>query len=172
VAQKRLAADSVLAVYENGFALYEAGSGKTVFHADYCGGYTYFTHTGQKLLDEEFFLGKEWWVRLLLEGEDRLTHNRNVRNERNEVFCSQGETEWGDMEDARSDLLGAIIRQELLAEAYSLMTPKQKEIVDLYYLEQLNLHEIAERLGISFQAVFSSLSDTKKKIQKKIQYFK
>jgi RNA polymerase sigma factor (sigma-70 family) len=168
VAQKETLNDSTLTVYQNGFALYQVGKRQTVFRADYCGGYIYFTRTGQTPVQEEFFLEAEWWVRLVMEGEDRMVHNQNVRNERNEV--PYGEQVFAH-EEEQPDLLGAIVRQELLEEAYSLMTEKQRLVVELYYLEQLTLQEIADRLDVTFQAVSACLTSAKKRVRKRLSRY-
>ena len=86
VASCELDGGTKLSVYQNGFALYQTIGGSTVFRVDYCGGYTYFGRTEQTELSEDSFADTDWWVRLLMEGEDRLTHNRNIKEERHECL--------------------------------------------------------------------------------------
>lgn len=92
VASRELDGGTKLSVYQNGFALYQIIGGSTVFRVDYCGGYTYFGRTEQTELSEDFFADTDWWVRLLMEGEDRLTHNRNIKAERHECLF-EGDSE-------------------------------------------------------------------------------
>ena len=92
VASRELDGGTKLSVYQNGFALYQTEGGSTVFRVDYCGGYTYFGRNEQTELSEDFFADTDWWVRLLMEGEDRLTHNRNIKAERHECLF-EGDSE-------------------------------------------------------------------------------
>lgn len=57
-----------------------------------------------------------------------------------------------EVEAARDEML-ALLR-ELVATA---LTPRQREIVDLYFTDGLSQAEIAERLGISQQVVSKQL---------------
>ena len=66
-----------LSVFREGYALYRVGKYTTVFPVYSCGDY-YYENEGQKIcVDADFFEGQEWYVRLLLEGEDRLAKNRD-----------------------------------------------------------------------------------------------
>lgn len=158
-----------LSVFANGFALYETDCGSTVFRVDYCGGYTYFGSNMADRLSEEFFADTDWWVRLVMEGEDRLTHNRNIRTERYESFYDYDDEALSEIytESMQEDFM----RRELLEQIFSMMTKRQREVVTLYYLDGLGVSEIAAIYGISHQAVSVTLSDVKKKFQKKRNFF-
>lgn len=162
---------SRLTVYENGFALYEAEGSETVFRVDYCGGYAYFGRRGVDYLTEEFFQDAEWWVRLVLEGEDRLTHNRNVKVEDNECpydgAIGVSDTAPGIVESPEESYL----RREAFSLLMSLLTKRQKEVVLLYYVGGMTLMEIAAVYGVSHQAIHTTLSDVKKKIAKNLNLF-
>lgn len=84
IVSRELEDGTKLSVYQNGFALYQTDGGSTVFRVDYCGGYIYFGRNKQTELTEVFFVNTDWWVRLLIEGEDGLTHNRKVLSEKYE----------------------------------------------------------------------------------------
>lgn len=59
-----------------------------------------------------------------------------------------------------------ILELTLLYDFYGqLLTPKQQQIFDMYYLNDLSLSEIAEPLGISRQAVRDSLKHSKNLLQ-------
>lgn len=49
------------------------------------------------------------------------------------------------------------------------LTKKQSEVVGLYYYEQYTQGEVAEKLGISQQAVLDHLNKAKKRIEKVIE---
>lgn len=151
-----------LSVYENGFALYQSFGKSTVFRVDACGGYTYFGRTARSELDENFFRDAEWWVRLMMEGEDRLTHNQTALAERHECLYEASPDTASDAED----FLNNIILRETLEAAFSLMTERQREIVVMYYIDGMGVKEIAAIYGITHQAVSVTLSDVKKKFRK------
>ena len=65
-----------LLVFAEGWVLYRVGKYATVFQVHSCGGYCYETYEQQIYVDTVFFEKQEWYVRLMLEGEDRLAKNR------------------------------------------------------------------------------------------------
>jgi RNA polymerase sigma factor (sigma-70 family) len=158
---------SRLRVYQNGYALFETGRKCTVFRVDYCGGYRYFNRTGQEALSEEYFAEAEWWVRLLMEAEDRMTHNRKVQSELHEVpyegDAGQESRAWIQHEDP---LLENYVQKELLELAFSGMTERQREVLEKYHIKGYGVQRIADEYGISHQAVSSTLSDIRKKLKK------
>lgn len=158
-----------LSVFVNGFALYETECGCTVFRVDYCGGYTYFGADAEESLSEDFFAEEDWWVRLVMEGEDRLTHNRKARIENYESFYGYDDTVISSLctESMQEDFL----RHELVELAFSMMTDRQREVAQLYYLDGYGIKEIAKIYGISFQAVSVTLADIRKKFQKNRKFF-
>ena len=158
-----------LSVFVNGFALYETEDGSTVFRVDYCGGYTYFGANTEDTLSEEFFAETDWWVRLVMEGEDRLTHNRKIFVGNHESFYGYDDTAITSLctESVHDDF----VRQELVELAFSLMTERQRNVARLYYLDGYGIKEIAKIYGISFQAVSVTLSDIRKKFQKNRKFF-
>ena len=158
-----------LSVYVNGFALYETECGITVFRVDYCGGYTYFGADTEDTLSEEFFADADWWVRLVMEGEDRLTHNRKVRIENYESFYGYDDTAISSL--CTESMQEEYLQHELVELAFSIMTERQREVAQLYYIDGYGIKEIAKLYGISFQAVSVTLADIRKKFQKNRKYF-
>lgn len=76
-------------------------------------------------------------------------------------FSSVDHPYYEDPEDAaarraREDRARALM-PEVRAILDSVLTPRQREVVTLYFLEKLNQREIAERLGISQQSVSEHL---------------
>ncbi len=58
------------------------------------------------------------------------------------------------------------IKMTLLYDIYgSLLTKKQKEIFEQYYIYNLSLREIAQNINISYQAVRDSINSSKKMLQ-------
>ena len=160
-----------LTVYQSGFALYETESGSTVFRIDRCGGYTYFGRCEKTELSEDFFAESDWTVRLMMEGEDRLTHNRNVMCEKYESFYENSSDEFCGIRDTELSPQDALVQSDLLKEVFAMMTERQREVVTMYYLEGMGVKEIAAVYGISHQAVSVTLSDVRKKFRKNRKMF-
>lgn len=171
VVSRELDCGTRLSVYQNGFALYQTEGGSTVFRVDYCGGYTYFGRSEQTALSEDFFAETDWWVRLIMEGEDRLTHNRNALSEKYESFYDSDSEAFQNICGTEPSIQEAYITHELLEQAFSMMTERQREVVTMYYLDGMGIKEIAAVYGISHQAVSVTLSDVKKKFQKNRNLF-
>ena len=158
-----------LSVFVNGFALYETECGSTVFRVDYCGGYTYFGADTEDTLTEEYFADTDWWVRLVMEGEDRLTHNRKARIEHYESFYGYDETAISSL--CTESMQEEFLQRELVELAFSMMTERQRDVAQLYYLDGYGIKEIAKLYGITFQAVSVTLADIRKKFQKNRKFF-
>ena len=72
-----------------------------------------------------------------------------------------------DAEDLPRLYSGIRMRRALLDYSH-LLTEKQQEVVRLYYRESLQQHEIAERLGVTQQAVHDSLRRARKTIGERV----
>lgn len=166
VASRELDGGTKLSVYQNGFALYQTEGGSTVFRVDYCGGYTYFGRNEQTELSEDFFADTDWWVRLLMEGEDRLTHNRNIKAERHECLFEGDSEAFYNICGTEQSMHEEIMERDRIDAMLSVLTVRQRELVTLYYIDGLGIKEIAKVCGISFQAVSIALSESRKKFEK------
>ena len=171
VVSRELEGGTKLSVYQNGFALYQTEGGSTVFRVDHCGGYIYFGRNEQTELSEDFFANTDWWVRLLIEGEDRLTHNRKVLSEKYESFYEGDSEAFYNVCGTEQLPLDALMTNELLEKAFSMMTERQRAVVTMHYIDGMGVQEIAAVYGISHQAVSVTLSDVKKKFQKNRKNF-
>lgn len=166
VASRELDGGAKLSVYQNGFALYQTDGGSTVFRVDHCGGYTYFGRSEQTELSENFFADTDWWVRLLMEGEDRLTHNRNIKAERHECLFEGDSEAYYNICGTEQPMYEEIAQMERIEAMLSILTVRQREIVTMYYIDGLGIKEIAKVCGISFQAVSAAISESRKKLEK------
>ena len=63
------------------------------------------------------------------------------------------------------------LRSILLKVINNELTPRQKEIIMLYYFKSADVADISERLGVSQQAVYAAMSRAKKKIYSILQYY-
>lgn len=172
VASKRVDGAKIT-VYENGFASYTQGNAHTVMAVDRLSGYRYdFVDGTSSFVPEEVFDDSEWSVRLVMEGEKKLEHNRNVMAERNETSKTESDgTE--DIAVGMIDFLDEANRKALadrelerLYTAIGKLTERQQQVIQLYYFKEMTQQEIAEELGITRQRVGVILDGAIKKLKK------
>ena len=76
VAEHTLRGDARITAYKSGYAVYSVCGAATVFCIHSCGGYRYDSRENPCDIGSRLFDGEAWYLRLVLEGEDRLCHNR------------------------------------------------------------------------------------------------
>lgn len=69
--------------------------------------------------------------------------------------------------DSESSRLRSILLKVIKNE----LTPRQKEIIMLYYFKGADIADISEKLGISQQAVYAAMSRAKKTIYGILKYY-
>ena len=129
---KRIGKGTKLTVYREGYAVYEIGKNATVFLVSDCGDYEY----GEALIHEEYFDGLAWYVRLLLEGEDRLFLNRELFERKKSISYSAVSEEWGVLGDTGESVLERLIREETLEKYLGLLTERQYLIICRFYFQK------------------------------------
>ena len=95
--------------YQTGYVLYCVGDYATVFPLFTCRDYVYEAERKIAVVEENFFDDQPWYVRLILEGEDRLWRNRETREHNNCVSYSCISEEWCELADKGQCLLEKII---------------------------------------------------------------
>lgn len=63
------------------------------------------------------------------------------------------------------------LRSILLKVINNELTPRQKEIIMLYYFKDADVAAISERLGVSQQAVYAAMSRAKKTMYGILKYY-
>ena len=101
VAVQRLDTDTKITVYKSGYVLYRVCSRATVFSLFQCRKYLYESENEEISIGESFFDKQPWYVRLILEGEDRLNRNREVQEHKNCISYSAVSEEWFVLVDKR-----------------------------------------------------------------------
>ena len=99
IAREQFGGEAELSVYRDGCVLYQVGNRSTVFSLHPCRGYFYLSDGDNVHLPEQYFDRKKWYLRLILEGEDRLNRNREERERSRNVSYSAVSGEWAVMED-------------------------------------------------------------------------
>ncbi len=170
-----------LQVYQNGYAVYENCSGRSVFKAVEGLSFTYCFQPSRpgetspvpasftiprKVLEE-----LPWYIPLTLVGDYRVEYNGRVHSRE----CSLNPEDPGMLDNLlsekadSSDSFGfgfsfgenpesTLIRRETNEELLKILTGRQREVFALYYLEGYNQYEIADMLGMSRPAVTRLLS--------------
>lgn len=144
-------------LYKNGLVLYQVDVRYSIFPLPEPGNYLY---EGDKCeqVDASFFENENWYIRLILEGEDFLARNQEKLDMRHHLFSH--DTDYfkeKDRKDPSLELLDKLVIQEMCQEILSHMNEKQRFIFIAYYVEQWQQKEIAKELKISQQAVAKCL---------------
>lgn len=167
IAREQLGDGTEISVFQDGCALYQAGSHSTVFPLHSCGDYFYISDGKAVHLPEQFFDKEKWYLRLILEGEDRLNRNCEERERSWNISYSAISEEWVAMKDLAEPAIEHLMKQELVEEMLQMLTEKQKTVVCRYYLQEKTQIQIAEELGVSRPAVRDLLVHAVGKIRKK-----
>ncbi len=146
-----------LLVYQEGYALYRVGKYTTVFPVHSCGDYCYENDGQQICVDASFFEQQEWYVRLFLEGEDRLTKNRETCHKRKVFSYHAVSEECFFLSSPALPPLEQLIKKEQILELMGLLTERQRDIVILYFYYGETQWEIARELGITQPTVSQTL---------------
>lgn len=157
-------------VYENGFVVYTTGNRTTVFPLHECNEYAYDFCTGKQAFQQEDFENQEWYVRLFLEGEDRIERTTGEFVQKKTISYSAVAEDWSVLAE-EDGMLDDMISREEIFEILELMTEAQRRVVKKKYFEEMNEKDIAEELGISQQAVSDALKKAIKRVHKKINRY-
>ena len=118
-------------------------------------------------LPEQFFEKEPWYVRLALEGEDRLEHNQRAKEQERTASYSAISEEWQVMGNLEGNPLKHLVERENLEEILQCLTERQKTAVSLCFFQQKTQREAAKELGITCPAVSAILSQAARRLRKK-----
>ena len=170
---------SVIEIYDNGFFTFEECDKLTVFGVDRCERPEMYTYSGKREvgMEKQDFGPYPWDIILESAGCARLSHNQDSReeyqeeysldapgSENNVAFSVKPEHEIREEEEAAAEYKAA--RLARLRKSMKKLTDRQRQILNLYYVEELTQEEIADRLGIRQQSVLDVLKAGRKKMQK------
>ncbi|GFI70080.1 RNA polymerase sigma factor FliA [Lachnospiraceae bacterium] len=170
VTEKKLENNTWITVYQNGYALYHACGHSTVFSIHTCGAYLYVSSGISSYLPEQFFEKEPWYVRLVLEGEDRLDRNQRAKEQERNVSYNAISEEWEVMGNERENPLESLVERESRKEILRCLTERQKAAVSLCFFQQKSRKEAAKELGISSPAVSTILSQAARRLRKKYHF--
>lgn len=167
IAEKQLKNNTWIAVYQNGYALYHACGHSTVFPVYTCGDYLYVSGGVGSYLPEQFFEKEPWYIRLVLEGEDRLERNQRVKEQEKTVSYSAISEEWQVMENLKENPLKHFVERENMEKMLHCLTDRQRMAINLCFFQQKTRKEAARELGITSPAVSVILAQAARRLRKK-----
>lgn len=167
VAREVISDDTEIMVFKNGYVLYRGGRNVTVFPLPAKKGYSYDSVTGSSVLDAEFLENEKWYIRLLMEGEDRIADNQRRQESNHSVYSYslKGEAESRDLEDPAPDVLEELILEETLREIRDLLTERQQEALYHYFYENRSQRDIASQMCTSQTGVYKLLKRSMRKLR-------
>ena len=166
IVSESLGIDAQITAYRNGYAVYRVGNRSTVISIHSCGDYLYESSGMIVCIGKSYFDRQAWYVRLMLEGEDRLSHNREISESEKNVSYSAVSEEWMIMVDKDKSPLEYIIRNETIHELLSLLTERQRFVVWQFYFCQKTQKEISDELGVTAPSVSRTLSQAIRRMRK------
>lgn len=180
VAMIEIGKNARVEVFNNGYAIYDNGNRRVVLWAPDCGSTVYY-FTGLRDNEKEYLSQKEeigldilgelpWYQALMIAGENRIEYNMDHPK-------SKGNTSDFDMEEAEtipaSHWVGAYhfespeeayLKKEAAEERKKALTEKQREVYVLRYEMGMTLEEIAKRVGLNSNTVYSHIKGIRKKL--------
>ena len=171
VVKEMINADTTISVYDHGYVLYTAGNQSTVFPLHSCDDYEYVSVTGDnKEFNKEFFDNENWYIRLLMEAEDRMAYSQSKISTNHGVFSNGDVTDDAEiMRGSSKDFVDDVIDREILNALIKELTERQKTVLNLIYFEEMRQQDVADYLGIKQQSVNDLLNRALKTMKKKAE---
>lgn len=171
VIKEMINADTTISVYDHGYVLYTAGNQSTVFPLHSCDDYEYVSVTGDnKEFNKEFFDNENWYIRLLIEAEDRMAYSQSKISTNHGVFSNSDVTDDAEiMRGSSKDFVDDVIDREILNALIKELTERQKTVLNLVYFEEMRQQDVADYLGIKQQSVNDLLNRALKTMKKKAE---
>lgn len=171
VVKEMINADTTISVYDHGYVLYTAGNQSTVFPLHSCDDYEYVSVTGDnKEFNKEFFDNENWYIRLLIEAEDRMAYSQSKISTNHGVFSNSDVTDYAEiMRGSSKDFVDDVIDREILNALIKELTERQKTVLNLVYFEEMRQQDVADYLGIKQQSVNDLLNRALKTMKKKAE---
>lgn len=171
VVKEMINADTTISVYDHGYVLYTAGNQSTVFPLHSCDDYEYVSVTGDnKEFNKEFFDNENWYIRLLMEAEDRMAYSQSKISTNHGVFSNSDVTDDAEiMRGSSKDFVDDVIDREIINALIKELTERQKTVLNLVYFEEMRQQDVADYLGIKQQSVNDLLNRALKTMKKKAE---
>lgn len=170
IVKEQLGQEAEVSAYQNGCVLYQVGKHSAVFFLHLCREYLYLSGRETFHLPQQFFEDERWYLRLVLEGEDRLNRNYEERERNWNVPYSAASEKWLAIKDVPGIETEYLAGQEAMEEIMQALTERQKTVIYGYYIQGKTQKQIAEELGVSRLAVRDSLCRAANRIRKRCSF--
>ncbi|WP_416810432.1 sigma-70 family RNA polymerase sigma factor [Dorea formicigenerans] len=125
---------------------------------------------GYETFNKEFFDNENWYIRLLMEAEDRMTYSQSKISTNHGVFSNSDVTDDAEiMRGSSKDFVDDVIDREILHALIKELTERQKMVLNLVYFEEMRQQDVADYLGIKQQSVNDLLNRALKTMKKKAE---
>ncbi|GAA6276398.1 hypothetical protein F170042I7_25840 [Blautia caecimuris] len=153
IMERKINETAAITVYPNGYALYEADGSATVFPVHPCGDYCYGFPPYVCTVSARLFEKEAWYIRLILEGEDRLFRNLETKEQNHTVSYHFVAEDWQELADAEDSVFDCVIQREMIRNVLGCLTGRQRRVMEAYAVEGKTMKEVAKELGITVTAV-------------------
>ena len=116
---------------------------------DYCYGFPPYVCTVSARLFEK----EAWYIRLVLEGEDRLFRNLETKEQNHTVSYHFAAEDWQELADAEDSVFDCVIQREMIRKVLGCLTGRQRRVMEAYAVEGKTMKEVAKEMGITVPAV-------------------
>ena len=167
VISKQLSEETRITAYRNGYALYQVYGHATVFPIRPCRDYLYVSGENSIHIPESFFDQEPWYLRLLLEGEDRMRRNQEKKEQSRTIPYSSVSEEWEAIADPKESALDHLIRQEAMEEIRRSLTHRQRMVLQAFFLRKKTQEQISREMNLSKTTVYFTIFQAKSRIREK-----
>ena len=171
VVKEKIDRETEISVYANGYVLYQIGNRYTVFPLMDCDVYEYEMLSGNpKVYDASFFDNENWYVRLIMEGEDRMERNQEkIKTNHKTISYDRLIEECGELLGSNENLQERVIHNVLICDLFTHLSRRQMEAVYLFYIEEWKQKDISEYFGVSQQSVSEMIKRALKVLAKALE---
>ena len=169
---REMVGDLEITVFQNGYVACRRDKSTAVFRLHDCGDYYYQTPTADApvYLPAKLFENENWYIRLLMEAEDRMAYSQSKISTNHGVFSNSDVTDDAEiMRGSSKDFVDDVIDREILNALIKELTERQKTVLNLVYFEEMRQQDVADYLGIKQQSVNDLLNRALKTMKKKAE---
>lgn len=168
ILRKLVCDDTEIRIYRRGYVFYRQGRHMTVYSLEKLSPeYSYDSAMGVATDVSSACCNADCVIRLILEGEDRISRNIDTIEQRHKVSYSAVSEEWDAIRDQRN-YMDEVIDSMLVEQLLEHVTDRQRELLKKHFFEEFEMVEISKAEGKSRQAVSDAIRKAIKKMQHEV----